>query len=114
MHTWAAVDAELRGVIGPLGVSALLARSLKLAARQHPLLAVAHAQAGIAPSMAALQPGLAQLPLDQAVAASQALLANFEELLVELIGSALAERLLRPVLLQHTPGDAPGSHAQTP
>jgi hypothetical protein len=110
---WASVDAALRGVIGPLGVAALLARSLRLTARHHPALAVACVHASMAPDLATLQASLAREPLPEALAASLALLQSFEELLAGLIGSALAERLLRPVW-QHTPGDAPNTPTPPP
>lgn len=110
---WAAVDAALRGVIGPLGVAALLARSLRLAARHHPALTAACVHASMAPDLTTLQASLAREPLPEALAASQALLQSFEELLAGLIGSALAERLLRPVW-QHPPGDAPNTPTPPP
>jgi hypothetical protein len=97
VDTWTAVEAALRDVIGPLGVAALLARSLKLAARQHPCLLPACAAPSAAPDLAALHGALTEQTLSDALAAGQALVRAYEDLLSSLIGPALAERLLRPV-----------------
>jgi hypothetical protein len=99
--TWRAVDDALRGVIGPLGVSALLARSLVLAQRRHPSLAAAQAMpnppAGAEALLDGLRAALQQQPLAEAQAAGQTLVQVYTELLDSLIGAALAERLLQPV-----------------
>ena len=95
--TWLAIDAALRGVIGPQGVAALYSRSVSLTARRRPWMAAACDNQVATLGLAALQSEMALQPLAEAQAAAAALLQVFEDLLCSLIGSALAERLLRPV-----------------
>jgi hypothetical protein len=112
VDTWQAVDAALRGVIGPLGVAALLGSSLRRAARVHPWLAVPCTTNGAAPDLAVLRGTLAAQPLSDAHAAGELLFQVYEDLLNSLIGAGLAERLLRPVW--QSPPDSPPAEDTMP
>jgi len=103
---WLAIDIALRGVIGPQGVAALYSRSLGLTARCHPWMAVACGSQAAGMDLAVLESEMVQQPLAEARDSAATLLQVFEDLLASLIGSALAERLLRPVW-DVTPGEAP-------
>ncbi|KAA0070794.1 hypothetical protein CIW53_05505 [Rhodanobacter sp. T12-5] len=92
---WSNIDAALSPIIGQSGVAALFKRSLRLTGVNYPRL---HAL-----SESTLRPGdhpglraaLSQETALDAAAASDALLRTFHELLANLIGDSLAERLLR-------------------
>jgi hypothetical protein len=94
---WRGIDAALSPIIGQRGVSALYMRSLYLTRSDYPWLA-AVAEGALQPGdFTALQSALAQQTSAHAAAANGALLQIFVNLLSNLIGSALTERLLRSV-----------------
>jgi hypothetical protein len=104
---WEGVGFVLSPIIGHAGVAALFKRSIYLTRNTHPWLSVVND--GALPStgeLAALQVVLAQQDRVEAVAANAALLQNFQELLISLIGASLSERLLRPVWETPSSGDA--------
>jgi hypothetical protein len=96
--TWRKINDALWPIIGHAGMAALFKRSLYLARVDQPAL-IALVEAEIAPdNFALLRETLAQQSSAHAAAAVQAaLLKTFLDLLTSLIGSALTERLLRPV-----------------
>ena len=104
---WDGVGVALSPIIGQAGVAALFKRSVYLTRNTHPCLSAV--DEGALPSTgerAALQVVLAQQDSVEAVAVNAALLQNFHELLISLIGASLSERLLRPVWDNPSSGDA--------
>jgi hypothetical protein len=95
--TWREIYSVLSPVIGPGGVTALYQRSLYMTRTAHPCLAAARNE-GLQPGeFAALQQVLAQQSSAEVAAANGALLHTFCDLLANLIGAPLTERLLRSV-----------------
>lgn len=98
LSIWRGVDAALSPIIGQHGVAALYKRSLYLTRAEHPCLtAVYEGQLGPG-EFATLQTALSLQTSEDASAANAALLQNFHDLLAKLIGAALTEQLLRPVV----------------
>ena len=103
--TWQSVDTALSPIIGPRGVAALYKRSLFLTRTAHPCLAAVYdgeptpgRYAGLEAVLAVLDPQTTEV----ATAAQGALLKTFQDLLVNLVGPALTDQLLRPALdLRH-------------
>lgn len=103
---WRDIDAALTSVIGARGVAALYRRSLFLHRRGLPWLAGALEAPDNAIDLAALKSTLAQQDSAVAAATGGATLQTFYELLTNLVGASLTERLLRTVwatLLGGTP-----------
>ncbi len=106
VRRWQAVETALAPVIGPRGVAALYQRSVLLCRAQHPSLTLASADAPHHIDLAALHAALLrQLPV-AAEAASAAALQTFFDLLGQLIGHALTERLIGPAPLSSSTGPA--------
>ncbi len=103
---WRQVDAALSPVIGHGGVAALYRRSLFLVRAERPWLPGVREGALDPVEFTALQAALALRPVGEADAANQALQRTFHDLLASLVGSALAERLLRPHPHPTSSGDA--------
>lgn len=95
--TWRLIDGALRPIIGRLGVMALYQRSIVLTARTHTWLQIAPKSDLITMDLELLRSGIAaQSPTDAAQAGND-MLCTFSTLLGSLVGTSLAERLLRPV-----------------
>jgi len=94
---WGAIDAALSPVIGPRGSAALYKRSLHLASGAYPWLAAAYEGAVRPGDFSALQAVLSQQTSTIAAAAHDALLQTFHDLLADLIGRSLTQRLLQAV-----------------
>jgi hypothetical protein len=95
IDVWSAIDAALAPVIGHRGSAALYRRSLHLARADYPWLAAAN-DGGAAPGdFAPLHAALLQQTGVHAAAAHDAILRIFHELLAELIGRSLTQRLLQ-------------------
>lgn len=92
--TWQAIDRALRPVLGARGVEALYVRSLHLAAGSHPWLHAGDEAAEVAMDLALLATALDGQDAAEAESGSRALLDNFRELLVSLVGASLTARLL--------------------
>ncbi len=113
---WRRIDAALSPILGEQGVAALFQRAVYDTRAHYPWLADVQENGLRVGDFAALETALGPQTSADAVAAQRALLASFYETLAILIGAALAERLLRPVLggaLEHAVdeprrGDAPG------
>ena len=103
---WRDIDASLAPIIGHRGVAALFGRSLHLTRSDHPWLAASHESAAQQIDFAALQSTLSQQTSANVITFNGALLQKFVDLLTNLIGGSLTERLLRPVLDIHATGDA--------
>ena len=94
---WKDVGIALSPIIGQTGVAALFKRSIHLTRGAHPCLATVGDDQAQPDALVALQAALARQPSATAVAANTALLQNFQDLLISLIGLSLTERLLHPV-----------------
>ena len=106
VSVWRDIDAALTPIIGHRGVAALFGRSLHLTRSDYPWLAAAHEGTAQQIDFAALQSTLSQQTSANVVTFNGALLQKFADLLANLIGVSLTERLLRPVLDIHATGDA--------
>jgi hypothetical protein len=106
VSVWRDIDAALAPIIGHRGVAALFGRSVHLIRADHPWLTAPHESTTDRIDLAALQSTLSQQTSDTVVAINGALLRKFLELLSNLIGVSLTERLLRPVVDVHSTGDA--------
>lgn len=94
---WRAIDGALSPVIGTRGSGALFKRSLHLARADYPWLAAAYEGSVQPGEFSALRTALAQQPATSGAAGQDALLKIFEDLLVDLIGRSLMQRLLQSV-----------------
>ena len=103
LDIWQQVAERLEPVIGARGVDALLGRALYLTSRSFPWLAMT-GNGGESPILlASFQTRLAGGETIAAAQAGHALLATFTELLANLIGESLTERLLAPVWVAPSP-----------
>jgi hypothetical protein len=96
-NTWRQVESALAPIIGRRGVSALYKRSLYLARVHHPCLTALYASTGQLEEVIGLQAALSQQTAADAQAAHDALLRTFHDLLSNLIGPSLTQRLLGPI-----------------
>ncbi|MEO9078359.1 MAG: hypothetical protein ABI268_03505 [Rhodanobacter sp.] len=103
---WREVGTALSPIIGQAGVDALFKRSIYLTRGAHPALASVFDNSVQLDALAALDDALAQQASATAMASNIALLQNFQELLISLIGLSLTERLLRPVWDKPSSGQA--------
>jgi hypothetical protein len=94
--TWQRFEAALAPIIGRGGVAALYRRSLFLSHTEHPWLPGAQVGALDPVEFTELQAAMARRPSHEAQAATDALTSTFRDLLAELIGLSLTDRLLRP------------------
>jgi hypothetical protein len=94
---WRDVDAALSPIIGQRGVAALFKRSVLLIGQAHPSLVTAHQDVDVLGDFAALRITLEQQSSANAIATNDALLRKFSDLLINLIGESLTERLLHSV-----------------
>jgi hypothetical protein len=92
---WTAIDAALAPVIGPRGSAALFKRSLHLTRASHPLLAEAYHAASTPGDYSGLRTVLSRQAPTDAAAAHDAMLRTFNDLLADLIGRSLTQRLLQ-------------------
>jgi len=95
--TWREMHAVLSPVIGPGGVAALYQRALYVSRGAYPCLTAVREDALRPGEFAALQLMLSQQPVARVAAINGALLQAFCDLLSNLIGVSLTERLLRSV-----------------
>ena len=111
---WTAIDAALAPVIGPRGSAALYKRSLHLTRSSHPLLTSAYDAASRPGDYSGLRDALAQQSPSEAAGAHDAMVRNFNDLLADLIGRSLTQRLLRavwePTSSANGEQDAPNDH----
>jgi hypothetical protein len=103
---WREIEDALHPLIGHRGVAALYNRSVSLTAPAYPWLAIGHKGALDAIDTSALKGALEQQTPEECAAAGSALLQSFHELLANLIGGSLTDRLLRAVW-QHSLPHAP-------
>ena len=103
---WTAIDGALAPIVGPRGIAALYRRSVHLAVADHPWLAVAYEGALQPGDFNSLRAALSQQTAQNAAAAHDAMLKTFQDLLDNLIGRSLTQRLLQSVQDQPSSGDA--------
>jgi hypothetical protein len=94
---WRDIEVALKPIIGRRGVAALFKRSLFLTGAGHASLLATLDDVDAVDSVAALRATLEQQPGAAAIATNDALLQAFSDLLINLIGESLTERLLQPV-----------------
>jgi hypothetical protein len=104
---WQEIVAAFAPIIGPRGSTALLRRAMSQTVPQHSWLSVALTGPLAAQDLAGLRSALVQRTAADIIAANESLLRNFFELLADLIGAALTERLLREALGHPASGIAP-------
>ncbi len=103
---WHQIDAALTPIIGSRGVAALFKRSLHLNRQDHPCLAAMLESVQTTLDVAPLKSVLAQQSSAEAAAAGGEVLQTFYELLSNLVGPSLTERLLRSVWINFLSGPA--------
>ena len=94
---WTGIDSVMRLVIGKGGFNSLFLRSMAITELSYPWLAVSQ-DARSEVDLQALHVLLLKQDTISLTAASDALMLNFLNMLVDMIGLSLTERLLRPVL----------------
>ena len=103
---WARVHAALAPLIGQRGSAALYKRSLHLARADYPWLVAAFEGATHAGDFVSLHLTLSQQPAVMAATAHDALVQIFLDLLTDLIGRSLTDRLLQTVWESPSTGTA--------
>ena len=106
VQTWQTIVAALTPIIGQRSVATLYKRSFYLASRQHPWLMDVHEGMQTSMDLATLKSRLLEHGSAEAAAAGGAALQMFHELLTNLLGSSLTERLLRSVWADLLPAPA--------
>src|ERR1700681_2604788 len=102
---WIRVDAALTPIIGARGVNALFKRSVSLVGEHHPWLQMDYAVAHNPRVFNVLGARPAKQSATSAAAVNGELLDAFFELLANLIGRPLTERLLQPALEKNSNGE---------
>ena len=97
VRVWQMIEAALTPIIGQRSVATLYKRSFYLASPQHPWLMEVHAGMQTSMDLATLKSRLLEHGSAEAAAAGGAALQMFHEVLTNLLGSSLTERLLRGV-----------------
>ena len=95
--TWREIDAALVPIIGSRGLAALYKRSVHCSAQAHPWIRIKHDAALAVADFTELMPLLRQQDNTTAMAGAAMLFSTFHQLLSSMVGSALTERLMRPV-----------------
>lgn len=103
---WGAVHAALSAVIGQRGVAALYKRSLHVACTDYPWLAAAYEGALQPGDFTSLHAALAQQDAAIAAAAHDATMQILHDVLANLIGLSLTDRLLQAVWDHSSAGNA--------
>jgi hypothetical protein len=102
---WIRIDAALTPIIGARGVNALFKRSVSVVGEHHSWLQTAYEAARNPSLFTVLAATLSQQSASSAAAVNGELLQAFFELLTNLIGRPLTERLLQPALEKFSNGD---------
>lgn len=103
---WEAIDAAMGPIVGQRGIAALYQRSLHLAGADHPWMAAAYEGALEPGDFSALRAALSRQTGSNAAAAHDATLQIFQDLLDNLIGRTLTQRLLQAIWDQPSSGHA--------
>ena len=112
VEAWTAIDGALSPIVGARGVAALYKRSVHLAVQDHPWLVAAYEGALRPGDFASLRAALSLQTGANAAAAHDAILQTFQDLLDNLIGQSLTQRLLQAARshLQAVPPSRTPSH----
>jgi hypothetical protein len=94
---WKTIEASLSPIIGQRSVATLYKRSFYLASREHPWLMDIHEGMQTTMNLAMLKAALIEQGSGEIVAGAGGALQMFYEVLTNLIGASLTERLLRSV-----------------
>ena len=97
VRAWQMIEAALTPIIGQRSVATLYTRSFYLASRHHPWLMEVHEGMQASMDLATLKSRLLEHSGAEAAAAGGDALQMFHEVLTNLLGSSLTERLLRGV-----------------
>ncbi len=103
---WRDIDTSLSPIIGHRGVAALLSRSIHLTRDTYLWLGTVQEAIAETIDFTALQLKLSQQSVENIVTVNGALLEKFVGLLTNLIGVSLTERLIQPIVDNHSTGDA--------
>ena len=106
VRAWQMIEAALTPIIGQRSVATLYKRSFYLASRHHPWLMDVHEGMQTSMDLATLKSRLLEHNGAEAAAAGGAALQMFHEVLTNLLGSLLTERLLRSVWTDLLPAPA--------
>lgn len=106
VSAWQTIEASLSPIIGQRSVATLYKRSFYLASRQHPWLMDVHEGMHATMNLAALKAALLEQSGAEIAAGAGSALQMFYEVLANLIGASLTERLLRPVWADLLPAPA--------
>jgi hypothetical protein len=109
---WLALQVALVPIVGQGGFAALYQRCLHLAQRDHPWLPAANEDEARPLRFEPLLQALSQQPPARAAAAQEQLLRRFLDILANLIGPALVERLLGSVVV--VPSNGPPQQDRLP
>ena len=104
--TWRAIVAALSPIVGRRGIAALYKRSLLLVLPDYAWLAAAYEGALEPGDFDSLRAALSQQTAENAAAAQDAVLQTFQDLLDNLIGRSLTQRLLQSVWDQPSSSEA--------
>jgi hypothetical protein len=107
VRTWIDIESALSPVLGKRGVAALYKRSLHLSGPSHDWLSDIEEASTSAIDFEMLQKTFVAQSNVEAISAAAAMLKAFCELLVSLVGTALTERLLSPLLTSFQAGHPP-------
>ena len=97
VSAWQTIEASLSPIIGQRSVATLYKRSFYLASRKHPWLMDVHEGMQATMNLAALKAALVEQSSAEIAAGAGDALQMFYEVLTNLIGAPLTERLLRSV-----------------
>ena len=96
--SWKGIDQAMRPIIGRGGIEALFHRSIEITAEAYPWLIAIYIDAHTAMDLHVLRHVLSTQATREIAGACDTLLLQFHNLLTNLIGLSLTDRLLRPVL----------------
>ncbi|MBC7841807.1 MAG: hypothetical protein H7099_05830 [Gemmatimonadaceae bacterium] len=97
---WVGISATLEPIFGAGGVSALFARSVFLTAKLFPTLEAVPDVMNLSNQLDAFRSFLSTLDGAGAAEVAQALMREFHGVLISMVGTALANQLLEPILDQ--------------
>ncbi len=97
VDVWTRIDDALAPIVGARGVAALHGRSLFVTARAHPWIGGRQTGVQLAMDLQSLRLALESQDAAEALRGATALFEAFNDLLTSMVGTALTERLLRPV-----------------
>ena len=103
VSAWQTLETSLSPIIGQRSVATLYKRSFYLASRKHPWLMDMHEGMQATMNLAALKAALLEQSSSEIAVGAGSALQMFYEVLTNLIGASLTERLSRSVLAELLP-----------